>query len=61
MKVLFYFMLSTIEVLLMTFGMLIANEEDGRVFKKVLTGVVTVCLIILFAEYSLKYKTGSVH
>ena len=47
MQVLFYFLLSTIEVLLMAFGMLIANEEDGWIFKKMPTGIVTVCKIFL--------------
>ena len=56
MQVLFYILLSTIEVLLMAFGMLRANEEDGRVFKKVLTGTVTVYVTILFAKCSCKYK-----
>ena len=55
MQISFHFLVSTI--LVMAFGMLhvIANEKDGWIFKKVLTGSCNFCNHT-FSVYSCKYK-----
>ena len=55
MQVPFLFLFSTIEILLITFGMLIANEEVEWVFEKVVTGSKSFCGYTFSED---KYKRG---
>ena len=58
MQVSFHFFYSTIELLLIAFGMLMANEEVEWIFEKVVTGGKSFRNIILFSVYFCKHKMG---
>ena len=51
MQVSFHFFYSTIELLLIAFGMLMANEEAEWIFEKVVTGGKSFCNYTFFSIF----------